>query len=95
MFTNHLEHFGSEDQQNHKRTAKRRQREKGQLRFKQRHVKKWLKEIQVSGDKTSIYKEKNPCHITSGKHKEMAVKEEKNGVLNVPKETLEAHLQKK
>ena len=47
-----LEHFGSEDQQNHKRTANRRQREKGQLRFEQRHLKKRLKEI--PGDKTLI-----------------------------------------
>ena len=95
-------------------------KEKGQLRFDQRRLKKRLKEI--PGDKTSIkhqlsnIKEKNPCHITSGKRKETAVKkrkarcafdknpikfpkklseEEKNGILNAPKETLEAHLQRK
>ena len=47
-----LEHFGSEDQHNPKRTANRRQREKGQLRFEQRRLKKELKEI--PGDKTLI-----------------------------------------
>ena len=35
-----LEHFRSEDQHNPKRTANRRQREKGQLRFEQRRLKK-------------------------------------------------------
>ena len=72
-----LEHFGSEDQHNPKRTANRRQREKGQLRFEQRRLKKQLKEI--PGDKTLIkrqlskIKRENPCHITSGKRKETAV----------------------
>ena len=47
-----LEHFGSEDQQNHRRTANRRQRENGQFRFKQRCLKKRLKEI--SSDKSLI-----------------------------------------
>ena len=47
-----LEHFGSEDQHNPKRTANRRPREKGQLRFEQRCLKKKLKEI--PGDKTLI-----------------------------------------
>ena len=47
-----LEHFGLEDQNNPKRTANRRQREKGQFRFEQRHLKKQLKEI--PGDKTLI-----------------------------------------
>ena len=47
-----LEHFGSENQQNHKRTTNRKQREKVQLRFEQMRLKKRLKEI--PGDKTSI-----------------------------------------
>ena len=51
-----LERFGPEDQQNHKRTANRRQREKGQLRFEQRHLKKgWRKYL---GQQLSNIKEK-------------------------------------
>ena len=112
-----LEHFGSEDQHNPKRTANRRQREKGQLRFEQRRLKKQPKEI--PGDKTLIKQQlskikekilvisraentrkwrlkkrkarrafnKNPF-----KFAKKLFEEEKSGVLNVSKETLEAHL---
>ena len=115
-----LEHFGSEDQQNYKRIANRRQREKGQLRFEQRGLKKRLKEI--PGDKTLIKQQlskmkgkiliisraenarkrclkkrkarrafdKNPFKFT-----QKLFEEEKNGVLHEPKETLEAHPQRK
>ena len=116
-----LEHFGSDDEQNHKRTANRRPRENGQLRFEQRRLKKWLKEI--PGDKTLIkqqfskikenilviYREENArkrwlkkkrkarraFDKNSFKFNKKLFEEEKNGVPNVQKETLEAHLQMK
>ena len=66
-----LENFGSENQQNHKRTANKRQREKGQLRFEKRRLKKRLKE--TPGNKSSI-----KLHFSNIKEKILVISRAEN-----------------